>query len=360
MKKTPLAPVLLALLLALSACTIPAQNGQIQIIQTSTPPAAPPTVSATLPTAEPTLGPLPLPTAVNLKPTTPTGTLVNVDGFEFLLPPTLGSNVEKALLPETPFDLSAPDWINSQLKPAYLRMQLLDYPLRIADENLSAQVQVFRTDANITAMNGDRDKVNAIVASPGMTLTRELMPANYLMFASNFSALNSSDGSVRGVRMLAIHGNGITAVTNDGSLTYQFHGVSSDGKYYLIVQLPINAAFLPASFDAPAPEGGLSVPTESEGFLAYMQQAADMLQAAEAAGSLTPSIAEMDALVKSLKLNNAHLSLPAPLPTQVPSTSQPEVTGCQDQAAFKGEELPLDNAEFAPGAEPVAGHRSSP
>ena len=50
----------------------------------------------------------------------------------------------------------------------------------------------------------------------------------------------------------------------------------------------------------------------------YLAQVSKLLNDAEPAGNLSPSLTLMDELVQSLKVNSAEILLPAPLPTVIP------------------------------------------
>ena len=285
MKNFRFVALLLIGLMSLAACGAPAQPTQTQAQPSSEPPTA-------------------------VQPTTPSGKIVSANGVEFIIPTGLGTDATSSIIPEFQPDPNGP----GQNIPAYLQFKLQGYPVNTPNEYTQAQVQVFSTGANVEAMTGDVNKINAIIAAPNMQLTKDSMPSSYLVMASNIKAISSADGSVRGARMLALHGNGLPLATNDGTLAYQFHGVTSDGKYYVIVQLPITAPFLPADVNAPVPAGGVPTP-DINGIDAYYQQVVALLESAEAAGILSPAIAAMDALVQSLKINGSALVLPAPLPT---------------------------------------------
>ena len=248
--------------------------------------------------------------SATIQPTAPSGKIVSANGVEFTIPTGLGTDVASSIVPEFQPDPNGP----GQDIPAYLQFKLQGYPVNTPDEYTKAQVQVFSTSANVQGLNGDVNKINAIIAAPNMPLMKDSMPSSYLVMASNIKAISSADGSVRGARMLSLHGNGLPLATNDGTLAYQFHGVTSDGKYYVIVQLPITAPFLQANMNAPVPAGGVPTP-DMNGIDAYFQQVVALLNSAETAGTLSPSIATMDMLVQSLKINGSALVLPAPLPT---------------------------------------------
>lgn len=242
--------------------------------------------------------------------TTPSGKIVSGNGVEFTIPTGLGTDATSSIVPEFQPDPNGP----GQDIPAYLQFKLQGYPVNTPDEYTEAQVQVFSTSGNVHGLNGDVNKINAIIAAPNMQLTKDSMPSSYLVMASNIKVIASADGSVRGARMLSLHGNGLPLATNDGTLAYQFHGVTSDGKYYVIVQLPITAPFLQENMNAPVPAGGVPTP-DMNGIDAYYQQVVALLNSAETTGTLLPSIAAMDTLVQSLTINGSALVLPAPLPT---------------------------------------------
>lgn len=280
---------LLISMLALAACGTPAQPAQSQ---------EQPTAIQQLAT---------------IQPTTPSGKTVSGNGVEFSIPTGLGTDATSSIVPEFQPDPNGP----GEDIPAFLQFKLEGYPVNTPDEYAKAQVQIFSTSSNVGALSGDVNKINAIIAAPNMQLTMDSMPSSYLRMASNIKAISSADGSVRGARMLSLHGNGLPLATNNGTLAYQFHGVTSDGKYYVIVQLPITAPLLQADMNAPLPAGGIPTP-DGNGIDAYYQQVAALLNSAETAGTLSPSIAAMDALVQSLKINSSALMLPAPLPTPAP------------------------------------------
>ena len=281
-------------------------------------------------------------------PSAPSGKQISSNGTGFTLPFALGTDAIGSLIPEALADPNSPD----PGHPAYLQFKLQGYPVAAPDEYRIAQLQVFSASANVFAMNGDVTKLNAILAAPNMQLTQESVPQNYLLMASNLKTLNSSDGSVRGVRMVAIHGNGLLPVANDGQLVYQFHGLTSDGKYYVLINLPITAPFLQTNANGPVPAGGVAVPADGTGFPAYYQQVAGLLNAAETSGTLSPSIVLMDALVQSLKINSTAVMLPAPLPTSAapaePTATSAPAAAC-DSAQFITDVTVPDGTAFKPG-----------
>ena len=299
--------VLVVTLFALSACA----------------PAATPAPTQA-PADQPTETPAPQPPQVQASPTAPGGKLVSNNGVEFTVPVGLGADTASSIVPE----VLAPEPVPGG-NPAYLQFKLQGYPLP-GTQYLYAQVQVYdakayAADFAVGSLNSKALK--ALLAAPDMQLTWDVMPPSYLLMASNMKLVSSAD--VRGVRMLSVHGNGSLLVTND-DLSYQFHGLTTDGKFYVIVDLPVTAPFLQAHFDAPVPAGGVAVPQDGTGIPAYMAQVSKLLNEAETAGALSPSITLMDTLVQSLKLNSAGIVLPTPQPTP---TTQPTLAEQLTQTA---------------------------
>jgi len=281
-------------------------------------------------------------------PSAPSGKLASSNGVEFTIPTGLGTDATGSIIPEVPG--SAENF--NQGTPAYLQFKFQGYPVAGTPLSNEARVQIY--DAK-TVPGGDLTigKVNAILAAPNMQLTQDAMPQNYLVMASNMKILSSQDLNTKGVRMLSVHGNNIVPVAND-DLSYQFHGLTSDGKFYVLVNLPMTAPFLQAdsSPSASIPSGGVAMPADGTGAPAYYQQVAGLLNTAETSATLSPSIALMDALVRSLKINSSALVLPAPLPTSA-APAEPAATsasaGACDSAQFISDVTVPDGTVFKAG-----------
>ena len=272
----------------------------------------------------------------------PSGSPISYSGVAFVIPTGLGSGAQGIVIPEVQAAADGPD----QGNPAYLKFDLQGYP--ISDGFSPARVEVAYANARIGILRGDVNAVNAILAAPNMPLTWNVMPNGdgYLRRAFNMKTLSSADMGVKGVRMLAVYGQDVAPIANDGSFAYYFHGLTADGKLYVIVKLPIT---LPSATELPA--------LTYENIEAYYQQAEALLNAAEAAGSLSPSIAAMDAFAQSLTINSATvgMALPSALPTleAVAPATVPPVAACQDKAYLEADspkDYPDDAGKFNAGA----------
>ena len=297
----------IAMFLLLTACTIFTQAADMP--QPTTEPAdastteAVPTNPATVPTVEqaPTAEP---PTAA------PAGLSISIDGVQFILPPELGTGANAAIVPE----YQVPTDGFGENVPAYIQINLQGYPVVPAEGVMTAAtIKIAYADGNIAGMMGDTAMIDAINSSPDMPLTQANIPSNYLLMASNIKRLTNENGSLNGARMLSLHGNGMILAANDGSLTYQYHAVTSDHRYYLILELPITSAMLPADMNAPVPDGGVN-PANLPDITEYYPKVSELLNAQEMAGALSPSIALMDQLAGSIHIDSSQIVLPDPLP----------------------------------------------
>ncbi len=112
-----------------------------------------------------------------------------------------------------------------------------------------------------------------------------------------------------GIRAVVIRGqDGFFA--NNEALVYNFHGLSSDGQYYVDVTFPIDASLLISTFDPDenTNAAAFSVPELSDDFeqryaaiREYNLEAQQQLDALDTSG-FVPDLALLDALVVSLKV----------------------------------------------------------
>lgn len=263
--------------------------------------------------------------------TAPTGgKLISRNGVEFTLPAGLGTDATGSIIPEIVHQEDGPPNGN----PAYMQFKLQAYPVQ-GDEYFYAEVQVYEAKAYaVDSANGTRNitYLEALLTNPDAELTQKAMPPTYLQMASNMKRISSA--SVKGVRMLSVRGNGMPLVTN-GNLSYQFHGLTADEKFYIIVNLLLTAPFLPAKFDSPAADGIVTFPQDGDMNI-YLADVAKRLEIAEISGTLSPAPALMDQLVQSIKINSSEIILPAPLPTHQPGISMDEAAATADAASAGG------------------------
>jgi hypothetical protein len=90
---------------------------------------------------------------------------------------------------------------------------------------------------------------------------------------------------------------------NNHDLFYHFEGLTSDGQYYIIAILPINAPSLAAddNLDSPLPADGIPFDFNSSDPGAYFEAITQKLNTT-APEAFTPSLTALDALINSLKI----------------------------------------------------------
>jgi hypothetical protein len=175
-----------------------------------------------------------------------------------------------------------------QLQNKFHEPGIYVYPVtEYAQENSSAAEQI--------------DRLKKILA--GGALLKETLPnvpffnAAPLM-AANIKLIGFQGGS--GIRELTQYDQYLAPINNH-ELFYHFQGLTSDGKYYVIAILPINAPILPEDEkpESPVPSGGIPIPTDTGPNDVYYIAVTQKLNAL-APDNYTPSLDALDALIQSL------------------------------------------------------------
>jgi hypothetical protein len=115
------------------------------------------------------------------------------------------------------------------------------------------------------------------------------------VFRSNIKYIPFQNGS--GVRFVGMNSQGIVPVNNN-DLIYAFQGLTTDGKFYISVILPVNYPTLPARWDSLPEAERLKMLQDPK----YLPDLAANLSA-QLENSFLPDLAKLDALVQSIKVN---------------------------------------------------------
>ena len=238
----------------------------------------------------------------------PSGIPVSFQNVSFVIPNGLANGAN----PETVAAVGENDGGPWSVAPAHLKFTLTGYPLQgkfFEPYMLVYPAQDF--EAVSDGAGQSLGMLRAILASPSAPLSKDKLPSvpgfnAAMVFASNTSVLPFQNGS--GVRMLTEYAQYFASVNNQ-DLFYQFQGLTSDGKYYIIAILPVNAPFLAADEDpaAPVPSDGIAFPDyntagEAE-FTAYYQAMTDKLNATSPE-AFTPTLSQLDALIASISITS--------------------------------------------------------
>jgi hypothetical protein len=190
-----------------------------------------------------------------------------------------------------------------EVSPGHIQIHLDGYILQ--DKFHQPQIYVYPAQeyaAMFPAAQSNLERLNnAIQGSSEMPYIVSLNAAQ--VFTSNVQVIDFQNG--RGVRFVTEYSQGITSV-NSHDTFYNFQGLTSDGKYYIVAILPITSTLLA---DSPAPEatiptGGVSMPDfmdDNADWNGYYAAIVNLLNGAPAE-SFSPRIEQLDALIASIQV----------------------------------------------------------
>jgi hypothetical protein len=287
MKKMVLAGTLLVLLLSACSPSVPPASqadgvstmvaGTMQALT-----AAAPAVTAT-----------PLPNNVS----------VSFQNVSFVIPQGLATGATSELVPLADENNSDP-W---SIAPAHILFKLTGYPAPAGSFDAVLRVYPAQGYAAVNSWaDGSLKRLQAVLASPNMPLTNDNLPtvpflgAAAQQYAAQAKLITFNGGT--GVRMISQYAQYPGPIIKDGSF-YHYEGLTSDGKYMVAilfpVTLPIKAtAENPSADSIQYPDLAIAKPEEIS---KYYQSITDLLNAA-GTDSFQPSLAQLDALVQSIKI----------------------------------------------------------
>jgi hypothetical protein len=188
-----------------------------------------------------------------------------------------------------------------EIAPEHLKFTLTGYQLQ--DKFLEPQIFVYPADeyAKLNTNAADQiQKLKAVLA--GGPLTKESVP-NWVMnagqlFSAKMQVVSFQNG--RGVRFLTEYAQ-YPAPINNRELFYLFHGLTDDGKYYIVATLPVTSSVLPEDEkpESPVPAGGVPFPTQTGPDQAYYDAVTTALDGMYE-DSFNPSLFQLDAMIQSI------------------------------------------------------------
>ena len=231
---------------------------------------------------------------------------VSFENISFVIPSGLATGAAPEAMPAVG-EGGAP-W---EIAPAHAKITLTGYPLQgtffephilvipAAEYEASSHPSAAQTIERIRVLLSE-SAVPTNDQAPGVPMFNATK-----VFGSQIARVNMQNGG--GVRLVTTYAQGVNPISNY-DLMYQFQGLTSDGSYYVIANLPINASFLAAQQDpgAPLPEGGIPFPdlntANADQINAYVQAVADRLNGA-APESFQPQLSQLDALIQSIQVS---------------------------------------------------------
>lgn len=260
----------------------------------------------------------------------PGGRLISSNGVEFTIPTGLGTDASVKIVSEA---------VNQPGEyPAYLAFTLQGYSP--SKDYYEPQIRVISVQELAKYSQGQNTlmRLRALLANPAADPSSDagVMPSSdsFSQVVTAASLKPMSPSGISGVRMLAGFGAIAVMPLFSGEIMYQFQGLTADGQFYVTARFPLSVPFLAVDGSSPVPPDGVSIDISAvtaEGYGAYLKQISDRLNTAEAANTLSPSIALMDELVQSIKVDSASLSAAMPTPSAAQIVEPPAQT-LQEQA----------------------------
>jgi hypothetical protein len=234
------------------------------------------------------------------------GIRVSFENISFVIPSGLGTGVSAEVVPAV--EEQDDSWFNV---PAYKKFMLTGYPI----ERTILQPHIFIYPAE--EFESVNPTVGEFLKQLRTTLGKSGVPNNEdipavpmfraaKVFGSQITRINTQNGA--GVRMLTSYSQDFSPITND-ELIYQFQGFTNDGKYYILVSLPIHASFLLADEkpETVLPADGIPFPDLSKAseadVYAYDQAVADKMSETDP-DSFQPALKQLDALIESMTVTS--------------------------------------------------------
>ena len=286
---------LLASCLMLSACARPAP------VNTSSATATPANTADVprFPTATATITPTPVPT--------PGDTRYQLDGISFVVPACMALRPTVETVPAAPLDPNGGPMI---YYPAHRQVSFVGYPL--SGKYFEPLLRVFpvaefepMSDMSADRITRMREVLKDQTIEPKNTLP--LLPGYNAaqVFHAQVKFLDFQSG--RGLRWLTELAQ-YSAPVNNRDLFYSYQGMTSDGKYWISVMLPLNTAYLQQNPDSvEVPPGGLpqpvpGSPNQADELKAYYTLMVGLLDNTPNAAFL-PALDCLDVLVTSITIN---------------------------------------------------------
>lgn len=225
------------------------------------------------------------------------GTPVSFEGVSFVIPSGIAGSANTEKMTAVESNSGAP-W---DVAPTHMRFTLTEYQLQ--DKFHEPRVFVYPAEdyarSNPNAAE-QIDRLKKILAgAPPLHETLPTVP--FFNAASQISAsikiVPFQNGS--GIRSLTQYAQ-YAAPINNREIFYHFQGLTSDGNYYIVAILPINAPILPEDEkpEAAVPEDGVPIPTDMGPNNVYYFSVIEKLNSLSP-DAFTPSLDALDALIQS-------------------------------------------------------------
>ena len=228
------------------------------------------------------------------------GVPVSYENISFSVPSEVASGANTETMTAIDSNSSAP-W---DIAPTHFRFTLTGYSL----QSTLHEPRIFVYPAQEYAQGNPGaaeqiDRLQKILA--GGTPMQETLPT--------VPFFNAAQQIAAGIKIIPFqNGSGVRSLTqyaqyaapiNNRELFYHFQGLTSDGKYYVIAILPINAPVLPEDEkpEATVPEGGVPIPADIGPNEVYYFSVTEKLNSLSP-DAFTPPLSALDALIQSMMI----------------------------------------------------------
>ncbi len=277
-------PFILALLLALTACTLPATS--------------PPASDIPSANSEAVAQPTSMPEATESPAAAFEGTPISFKSLSLVLPEGLASGASGMQVePAEGEDL--PPWENM---PGHIQLVLDGYALQ--DKFHQPQILVYPAQTYADLYGSDNFDLLTSAMQGSSQIPYIVFFNAAPVFSSNVQKLDFQNGS--GVRFLTEYAQ-YAAPVNNHDMFYNFQGLTSDGQYYIIAILPVSSPLLAENSDPAAalPGGGVAFPGYNDpnaDWNGYYAAVTALLNGA-AADSFNPTLGQLDTLIASIHIS---------------------------------------------------------
>lgn len=240
------------------------------------------------------------PTVIAATNTADTRGVVTLNNVSFTLPIGVANDAQSEMVAATPGSESDPWW---GIAPAHLRFKLTGY--QIQGTILEPQILVYPAEEYAQMANSPAtapiERLKNILAGTAVSKDTLPMVGSFnagQVFAAHMQLIDFNSG--KGVRYLTEYAQ-YAAPVNNYELVYEFQGLTSDGKYYIIAILPVTSSILAENekLDAAIPPGGVPIPASGMPDAAYYDAVTKALDAMYP-DSFNPSLFQLDTLIKSI------------------------------------------------------------
>lgn len=237
-------------------------------------------------------------------PTQPSGIAFSFKNVSFVIPEGVAAGANAEVAPAAREEDGGPWGVG----PEHIAIELSGYTAVNENEAVRNMILIYPAQEYMDANWGAAKsipRVQAILADPSMPITVETAPgvpaynAGELITAQT-GIVSFQNGS--GVRLITEYAQYYAPITKNGEI-YQYAGLTSDGKYFVLAVFPIQTPLL-STGDNPSADG-IAYPdmatADGEVFKAYYQAITDKLNAADP-NSFQPTIGKLDALIQSITI----------------------------------------------------------